>query len=71
MTENFVTDAEYDLNAGYGINEATIRYISSAKNESEEWLRFRLKALAFFEKAALPDWVPPELTSVPFQELCY
>lgn len=71
MTENFVTDAEYALNAGYGINEATIRYISSAKNESEEWLRFRLKALAYFGKAGLPDWVPQELTSVPFQELCY
>ena len=27
MTENFVTDAEYALNAGYGINEATLHLV--------------------------------------------
>lgn len=71
MIGNFLTNAEYSLNAGYGINSATIRYISEAKKESEEWLRFRLKALDFFERASLPSWVPQELNAIPFQELCY
>ncbi len=71
MTENFVTDTQYSLNAGYGLHEATIRYISEAKNESEEWLRFRLKALAYFKQASLPNWVPPTLKDIPFQSLRY
>lgn len=71
MNENFYTDATYRLNAGFGLNDATIRYISSTKGESDELLNFRLKALKSFEYMGLPGWVPGNLNNINFQSLQY
>ena len=71
MTEDFSTATDYVLNAGFGISERTIRYISEAKKESETLLNFRLRALHYFQKSSLPQWVPAELHTVDFQKLQY
>ena len=45
---HYETDYEYD--AGIGLNEDVVRYISEVKGE-EEWVKdYRLKALETFEK---------------------
>lgn len=71
MSESFYTHTPYRLNAGYGLNEATIRYISEAKKESTDLLNFRLKALQCFQNMSLPHWVPDELNCIDFQALQY
>lgn len=71
MSEVGVTKTDYALNAGFGLNADTIRYISSVKGESEALLNFRLKALEYFSKASLPKWVPETLNDINFQNLQY
>ncbi len=71
MNEEFCTNTTYQLNAGFGLNESTIRYISSAKCESDYLLNFRLNALKNFERMTLPDWVPDALHKIDFQNLQY
>ena len=69
MTEDFFTSTNYRLNSGFGLNEDTIRYISSKKNEDTYLLNFRLKALHHFFNATVPQWCPEELNHIDFQNL--
>ena len=49
---HYETDYEYD--AGVGLSEDVVRYISGVKEE-DDWIRdFRLKALRTFEKKPMP-----------------
>ena len=59
------------FNAGFGLNQNTIRYISSVKNESPSLLAFRLQALETFLKVGLPAWIPNALPPIDFQKLRY
>jgi Fe-S cluster assembly protein SufB len=55
-TGDFSCDVEYAYDSGYGLNHATVDYISDAKGE-EAWLReFRHKALDVFFSKDLPGW---------------
>ena len=54
---NFHCDVEYALDAGIGLNESTIRYISQAKHEPEWLLKFRLDALEQFQSIPMPGLV--------------
>lgn len=71
MTDHFVADTHYALNSGFGLNEATVRYISEVKQESKAIREFRLKALQAFFQSTLPTWVPPEVHAIDFQNLQY
>ena len=56
---------------GFGLNEATVRFISETKCEPPELLQFRLNALKIFQNSSLPDWVPSELHDVDFDRMRY
>ncbi|UPA28077.1 MAG: Fe-S cluster assembly protein SufB [Verrucomicrobiota bacterium] len=56
---DFHYEVDYIHNAGTGLNEDTIRYISQAKNEPQWLLDFRLNALRVFQKLPMPTWIPP------------
>lgn len=71
MTDNFIANARYGLNAGFGLNEATVCYISEVKQESEDVRNFRLRALQAFLRSHLPAWVPHDVTTIDFQNLQY
>jgi Fe-S cluster assembly protein SufB len=44
----------HKFDAGVGLNEATVKYISDVKDDPQ-WVRdFRLKALKTFEEKAMP-----------------
>ena len=47
---NFHYNTDYEFDAGIGLSEDVVRYISGVKKE-DSWLQdFRLKALQTFEK---------------------
>ncbi|HEY5552822.1 MAG TPA: Fe-S cluster assembly protein SufB, partial [Opitutaceae bacterium] len=51
---NFQYDVKYDFDAGSGLSEDTVNFISQVKKEPE-WIReFRQKALKIFESKPLP-----------------
>ena len=51
---NFHYKTEYEFDAGVGLSEEVVRYISDVKKE-DEWVKdFRLKALKTFEKKRMP-----------------
>lgn len=54
-----------------GLNEETVRLISSKKNEPEFLLDFRLKALQRFETMEEPKWHNVHYDPIDFQEICY
>ncbi|NCF85793.1 MAG: Fe-S cluster assembly protein SufB [Verrucomicrobiaceae bacterium] len=60
------------LNAGMGLTEHTIDYISEAKGEPS-WIReFRHRALRIFNEKPLPThWASKELEAIDFNELRY
>lgn len=66
----FTTDIEMDI-APKGLNEDTIRLISSKKNEPEWLLEWRLKAFQHFLKMKMPTWQNFENPEVDFQDLSY
>ncbi|MDR1435337.1 MAG: Fe-S cluster assembly protein SufB [Puniceicoccales bacterium] len=52
---DFHFDMSYALDAGMGLNQSTVEYISRVKNE-DPWLRqFRLKALEIFRTLPMPE----------------
>ena len=63
---------DYSFDAGHGLNEKTVNYISEVKEE-EDWIRkFRLKALKVFEKKPLPThWASQDLSSIDFDKIRY
>ncbi|NGM60820.1 Fe-S cluster assembly protein SufB [Sphingobacterium sp. SGG-5] len=66
----FSTDIEMDI-APIGLNEDTIRLISSKKNEPEWLLEWRLKAFRHFLTMEMPTWQNFEHPDVDFQGVSY
>ena len=59
---NFHYDTDYSFDAGIGLSEDVVRYISEVKKEDPWMLDFRLKALSTFEKKPMPThWATDDL----------
>jgi len=69
---NFQYDVKYDFDAGSGLSEDTVNFISQVKKEPE-WIReFRLKALKVFESKPLPThWATKDLENIDFNKIRY
>ncbi|MFQ3577737.1 MAG: Fe-S cluster assembly protein SufB [Verrucomicrobiia bacterium] len=69
---NFSYDITPAHDAGFGLSEKTIHFISDVKNEPE-WIReFRLNALAVFESKVLPThWASEDLNAIDFEKIRY
>ena len=69
---NFKYDVAYEFDAGTGLNENTVRYISSVKKEAPWILDFRLKALQIFLNKPLPThWATKDLENIHFDKIRY
>ncbi|TDI78841.1 MAG: Fe-S cluster assembly protein SufB [Betaproteobacteria bacterium] len=66
----FVTEIESDV-APKGLNEDTIRLISTKKNEPEWLLNFRLKAYQHWLKMEEPKWSNVKYQKIDFQAISY
>ncbi len=66
----FVTEIESDV-APKGLNEDTIRLISTKKNEPEWLLDFRLKAYQQWLKMEEPKWSNVKYQKIDFQAISY
>jgi len=66
----FVTDIEMEM-ATKGLNEDTIRFISSKKNEPEFMLEFRLKAFEKWKTMEMPSWAHLKIPPIDFQDIIY
>lgn len=66
----FVTEIESEI-APKGLNEDTIRLISSKKNEPEWLLAFRLKAYSKWLGMTEPQWQNVTHPKIDFQEISY
>ena len=66
---NFKYPENYEFDAGVGLNEDTVKYISDVKNE-DDWVReFRLKALEIFNKKPMPtNWATKDLENIHFDQ---
>lgn len=69
---NFRYAEDYSFDAGYGLKEGTLDYISDIKEE-EPWLReFRRKALRIFESKPMPThWASRDLENIEFSKIRY
>jgi Fe-S cluster assembly protein SufB len=69
---NFKYDMTYDFDAGTGLNERTVDYISSVKKEAS-WLHdFRQNALKTFLSKPLPThWASKDLENIDFSKIRY
>ena len=69
---NFHYDTKYAYDAGTGLTEATIDYISNVKGE-DEWVReFRRKALKTFLQKPLPThWASKDLENIHYDKIRY
>lgn len=69
---DFVTEAVYERDAGTGLSESVIDYISDVKNEPD-WIRaFRKQALKIFYSKPVPaHWAPAEINEVDFDKIRY
>ena len=69
---DFHYDTEYDYDAGTGLNEATVDYISEVKGE-DPWIReFRQNALQVFNKKPMPThWATKDLENIDFNKIRY
>ncbi len=69
---NFKYKEDYSYDAGTGLNEDTVRYISGVKDEDEWILNFRLKALKVFESKPTPThWASKDLESIDYSKIRY
>jgi Fe-S cluster assembly protein SufB len=66
----FVTDIDMDI-APVGLNEETVRFISSKKGEPQWLLDWRLKGYQSFLKQPDPHWQNFELPDVDYQKISY
>ena len=66
----FVTEIESDI-APKGLNEETIRLISTKKNEPEWLLSFRLKAYQKWLTMTAPEWQNVHYPKIDFQAISY
>lgn len=69
---DFSYPEEYAHDAGYGLTEDTIDYISNVKGEAD-WIReFRKKALRTFESKPNPThWASKDLENIKFDDIRY
>jgi len=69
---NFQYDIKYDFDAGTGLNEQTVDYISAVKKE-QPWLRdFRQNALRTFQARPMPThWATKDLNNIDFSKIRY
>ena len=69
---NFHYETDYEFDAGIGLSEDVVRYVSEVKDE-DEWIRdFRLKGLETFEKKPLPThWATRDLENIHFEKIRY
>ncbi len=69
---DFKYDVTYAFDAGTGLNEKTVDYISSVKKEAP-WIReFRQKALRIFEAKPMPiHWATRDLENIHFDKIRY
>ena len=64
---NFHFDTDYAFDAGTGLSEEVVRYISEVKEEDPWMLDFRMKGLSTFEKKPLPThWATKDLENIDF-----
>ena len=69
---NFSYNMKYAFDAGTGLSEDTIHYISSVKKEAPWILEFRLKALKKFFSMPMPThWATKDLENIDFQKIRY
>src|SRR5258708_36371433 len=68
----FSYTVSYDFDAGVGLTDSTVDYISSVKKEAP-WIRdFRMNALKVFESKPLPThWATRDLENVDFNKIRY
>ncbi len=69
---DFSYDVKYDFDAGVGLNERVVNYISDVKQEPD-WMReFRLKALKTFQGKPMPThWASDDLNAIDFDKIRY
>lgn len=69
---NFSYPEDYAHDAGYGLTEKTIDYISDIKGEAE-WIReFRKRALKVFNDKPMPThWASKDLENIVFENIRY
>lgn len=66
----FVTDVEQEF-VPKGLNEDTIRMISSMKEEPRWMLDFRLDAFGRWKKMKQPDWAHLDMPPIDYQDIIY
>lgn len=69
---NFRYDTTYEFDAGVGLTEDTVRYISQVKEEDEWITDFRLKALQVFRRKPTPThWASEDLHTIDYDKIRY
>jgi Fe-S cluster assembly protein SufB len=69
---DFQYDVKYELDAGTGLSEKTVDYISAAKKELPWLYEFRQNALKVFQSKPLPThWATRDLENVNFDKIRY
>jgi Fe-S cluster assembly protein SufB len=69
---DFTYDVKYAYDAGTGLTEDTVRYISTVKKEAPWILEFRLKALKTFLAKPMPThWATDDLNNINFDKIRY
>ncbi|MFK5921574.1 MAG: Fe-S cluster assembly protein SufB [Verrucomicrobiota bacterium] len=69
---DFSFPEDYAYDAGTGLSEKTVEYISGVKNEEKWILDFRKKALKIFEGKPLPThWASKDLENIIFNDIRY
>ena len=69
---DFTYDVKYEFDAGSGLNEGVIRYISDVKKEASWILDFRLKAYqTFLDKPMPTHWATKDLENIDFNKIRY
>ncbi|MFP4619881.1 MAG: Fe-S cluster assembly protein SufB [Bacteroidales bacterium] len=66
----WVTDIESDT-VPKGLNEDTIRMISSKKKEPQFLLDFRLKAYRYWKEMKMPSWAHLKVPEINYQDIIY
>ncbi|HSY54705.1 MAG TPA: Fe-S cluster assembly protein SufB, partial [Opitutaceae bacterium] len=69
---DFKYDVKYELDAGTGLSEKTVDYISGVKKEAPWLYEFRKNALKTFQSKPLPThWATRDLENVNFDKIRY
>lgn len=66
----FTTEIETET-IGKGLNEDTVRLISSKKGEPEWLLEYRLEAFRQWQQMPMPDWAQLKIPPIDYQDIIY